>query len=57
MEIPQNTINVGLMGPVSCRSVFRIWRTNTSRLVAGPGMGSVRVVGGVTALVPRPYQH
>ena len=57
MEIPQNTVSVGLVAPISCRSVFRIWRTNASRLVAGPGIGSVLVVGGVMALVPRPCQQ
>ena len=57
MEVPQNTVKVGLVAPVSCRSVFRIWRTNASRLVAGPGMGSVLVVSGVMALIPRPCQR
>ena len=47
MEIPQNTINMGLTAPVSCRSVFRIQRANASRLVAEPGMGLVLVVGGL----------
>ena len=48
---------MGLRGPVSCRSVFRIWRANASRLAAEPGVVSVLVVGGVTTLVPRPCQH
>lgn len=56
MEIPQNTINMGLTAPVSCRSVFRIQRANVSRLVAGPGMGSVLVIGGMTAR-PQAPQH
>ena len=53
MEIPQNTIKMGLTDAVSCISVFRIRRAKASRLVAEPGMGSVLVVGGVTALISR----
>ena len=56
MEIPQNTINMGLMAPAAGR-FFRIRRANVSRLVAEPGMGLVLVVGGVTTLAPRPSQH
>ena len=41
MEIPQNTIKMGLTDAVSCISVFRIRRAKASRLVAEPGMGSV----------------
>ena len=53
MEIPQNTINMGLMAPAAGR-FFRIWRANVSRLVAEPGMGLVLVVGGVMLSSPGP---
>ena len=39
MEVPQNTVKVGLVAPVSCRSVFRIWRANVSRLAAEQVLG------------------